>query len=332
LSAVAGRPTARPPADNLFAPVQDRYGQRLALVFGSHAPDGICAYFRAGRCHHCDIGAGEGAQFDRATNRARLAWFREHYASVLEETVHLVLYNSGSVLNPREIPPDLLGEILAWARDLPALAVVSIESREAYITEPTIAEVAAALPGPLRFHPILGLETADDRLRNDLLQKKMPRSAVTRAFDSVGAVARALGPGRVGLDVNVVVAGPGTAAENAVEEAAATARFAFEQARRASLEIDLNLHPYYPSERGRTRFPDQPRCSLDVLARAVAAIHREKEALAPEAGIFIGAQDEGHDTEKAERAGELERAAASFVQYNRTQDPGALTDLLAEQT
>ena len=108
------RPLARPADRLLFAPTQDRYGVRLALVFGNHAPGGQCPYFAAGKCRHCDIGAGEGAAFTSELNRQRLAWFQGQYRQILPEVVHLVLYNSGSFLNPQELPVDLLDEILVW--------------------------------------------------------------------------------------------------------------------------------------------------------------------------------------------------------------------------
>ena len=66
-------------------------------------------------------GQGRGRPSISTTNRQRLAWFHEYYRSHLASISHLVLYNSGSVLNPREMPPELLDEILAFARSLPAV-------------------------------------------------------------------------------------------------------------------------------------------------------------------------------------------------------------------
>ena len=94
---------AVPAAEHRFAAVRDVYGWRLALVFGNEAKDGICPYYRAGRCHHCDIGAGEGRAFDTASNAARLRWFEASYAERWPELAHLVVYNSGSTLNPAEL-------------------------------------------------------------------------------------------------------------------------------------------------------------------------------------------------------------------------------------
>src|SRR5262245_14286423 len=84
---------AAPRAQMRFEPVRDRYGMRLALVFGNHAPGGTCPYYAGELCHHCDIGAGEGAAFDLATNRQRMNWFRDYYRGHLDSISHLVVYN-----------------------------------------------------------------------------------------------------------------------------------------------------------------------------------------------------------------------------------------------
>src|SRR5271165_5443393 len=80
---------AVPRAESLFEPVRDRYGWRLALVFGNHATGGFCPYYGREQCFHCDIGAGEGTAFDLPTNRERLAWFQEYYRPHLASISHL---------------------------------------------------------------------------------------------------------------------------------------------------------------------------------------------------------------------------------------------------
>jgi len=322
----AGEVSAAPPANNLFAPVHDRYGMRLALVFGNQAPGGVCPHYRAGCCQHCDIGAGEGGQFDDRTNRDRLAWFGRHYADCLDQIAHLVLYNSGSLLDPRELSPAVLADILAFARDRPAVTVVSIESRESYVTEERLAALVAALGSEQLPRIVLGVETADDYRRNELLGKKMPRKAVARSLDEIAAASATLGR-PIGVDVNVVVAGPGTNATTAIDDALETAEYAFQECGERGVPVDLNLHAYYPSQKGLARFPEQPRCSLPVLARAVAAIDRLKQEQAPSAMLFIGAEDEGHDLEDEVRDAELARAGELFDRFNRTQDAAVLGGL-----
>lgn len=296
----------------LFDPVHDGYGPRLALVFGNQAPRGECPYYAAGRCHHCDIGAGEGRQFTLEDNRERLRWFQSHYAQVLGSIAHLVLYNSGSTLNPVELADVMLDEILDWAATLPALKLVSLDSREAFVKADRLAGCQDRLQRPLR--PILGLESARESVRNLALDKRMSDSAIRRAF---GEAAKA----GCGMDCNVVIAGPGTTGDG-VQDAVETARFAFDLAREAGLGVDLNLHPYYPSLRGRKRFPQHGRCPLPVAIRAIEAI----AALVRDSGskLFIGWQDEGHDQDQQLRDLELSIIQDAFDRFNRTQDPATL--------
>jgi len=320
-------PSVVPPAASLFEPVRDRYGWRLALVFGNHAPGGLCPYVAAQRCFHCDIGAGEGAAFDDETNRERLAWFRDHYQPFLASISHFVLYNSGSILNPREMPPELLDEILAFVRSLPAVRVISLDSREAFISTGRLRRVLRNLGEGRVVRPILGIETADDRIRDEILQKRMPRQAIARVFRNLREFAAERGTSQVGLDVNIVIAGPGTTSETALDDAEATARFALDSGIAHAVPIDLNLHPYYAGDRGSARFPDHPRCSLAMTVRAVKRIVEVVRSTSAECSIFIGWQDEGHDRNRDERAREMSRARTGFDQFNQTNDPAALDGL-----
>jgi hypothetical protein len=317
-------PRAVPRREILFEPVRDRYGWRLALVFGNHAPGGLCPYYRANRCFHCDLGAGEGAAFDRAANRERLAWFRAHYRLNLHAIDHLVIYNSGSVLNPREMPPDLLDELVSFGRCLPSVRVISLDSREAYIRPDALRRILRGPGKGLLIRPGLGIETADDRIRDEVLEKRMPRGAIARVFRDVGLVAAEFDQGQVGLDVNILIAGPGTSAETAVGDAVATARDALDAGLRHGVNVDLNLHAYYVGPRGRARFPDHPRCSLATTVRAASKIAPLVRSMSPNSSLFIGWQDEGHDRDGPQRQLDLARARQAFDMFNQTNDPSAL--------
>ena len=286
---------------------------RLALVFGNHAPGGFCPYYLEQRCFHCDIGAGEGAAFDLTTNRQRLAWFQEYYQPHLASISHLVLYNSGSVLNPREMPPEMLDEIVAFARSLPAVRVISLDSREPSSGRTCSGESCRSLDQEFTIRPILGIESADDEVvRNEILRKAMPRAGIDRVFRDLGVLAAESGRERVGLDVNIVIAGPGTIAECAAWEAYVTAGDALITGAEHGVNIDLNLHPYYPSARGSSRFPDHPRCPLTTTARAVMKIAELVKSRAAPCNLYIGWNDEGHDRQRELREIEIERARAAF--------------------
>jgi hypothetical protein len=134
-----------------------------------------------------------------------------------------------------------------------------------------------------------------------------------------------LGPGSIGLDVNIVIAGPGTTHDTAVNDAVMTARSALALGVEQGVRVDLNLHPYYRSSRGAAHFPEQGRCSLATTARVVAQVAHVVQSMAVDSSIFIGWHDEGHDRDQEQRQREVERARAAFDLFNQTNDPGALT-------
>jgi hypothetical protein len=309
-----------------FEPVRDRYGWRLALVFGNHSSGGVCPFYAGDLCNHCDIGAGEGVAFDHTMNRRRIAWFADHYRWCLDSINHLVLYNSGSVLNPREMPPDSLDEIVTFARSLPAVRIISLDSREAYIRLETLRRIVAVAGERITVRPILGLESSDDRIRNEILRKAMPRAAVIRVFRDLGILAVEYGADRIGLDVNIVVGGPGTTPDTAVADAAGTALFSIRAGAEHGVRVDLNLHPYYSGARGLARFPDQGRCSIATAGVAASVIVGAVRSSGAPSNIFIGWQDEGHDFAKAERSLELKRTRTDLDQFNQTNEPRLLLE------
>jgi hypothetical protein len=147
---------------------------------------------------------------------------------------------------------------------------------------------------------------------------------VLRAFQNLGHVAAEFGHDRVGLDVNIVVAGPGTRADTAIADALLTARFALDAGREHGVFVDLNIHPYYVGARGMTAFPEHPRCSLATVVHAVREVAHLVRATSPLTSIFVGWHDEGHDSQAWLREIDLSRARHAFDEFNRTNDSGAL--------
>jgi hypothetical protein len=222
------------------------------------------------------------------------------------------------------MPAEVLDEVLVWARSLPALRLVSVETRESAATELSVRRVADAL-GPGRMvRVILGLETSDDHRREELLAKRMPRTAIRMAVGAIASVAADVGAERIGLTFNILVGGPGTTSRTAVDDALATAHFALDAGRAANLSIDLNLHPYYRSARGRTFFPDHPRCSHQTVARAARAIMERVAPNVPPTGIFIGTEDEGNDQDPVPLDGHEEAVRDAFAKFNQSQDASVL--------
>ncbi len=294
---------AIPPVAQRFAPVRDASGTRLALVFGNQSPQGVCPYYVKDECWHCDIGAGEGQALDNRANLARLTWFRARYQRTLPQLAHLVVYNSGSVLNKKELSPEVMAAILRFARGLTGLRRLSLDSREGFIRRAALQPLADQLGRPdVRIQPILGLETADPHVRIELLGKRMSERSVVRAFDALASC-----KGSFGMAVNLVLGLPGVA--DPVADAVASARWMQELAQERGLPLALNLHPYYPSARGRSRFPTHPRLAPTACGAVLDAL---TAALCPDVELFLGLHDEDHDTEPTERDRELAELSARY--------------------
>jgi uncharacterized protein (UPF0216 family) len=307
-----------PQESMLFDPVQDTYGSRLALVFGNENKDGKCPFYGK-QCYHCDIGAGEGVQFDSEMNKERLSFFRDNYANVLPDIAHLIVYNSGSTLNNREMSRETLEEIAKYSSELEDCKVVSFDTREVYVNQETLDYLVSTLREDQQPRVILGIETQDDHVRTEVLNKKISRKNIERAFENVGRY-----NGEVGVDVNVVIQPPSIRGEESIQEAVRTAEYAISFGKEYGVPVDLNIHPYYPSKMGLSKFPDHPRATLKETVDAVTAIKELVDRESPESRIFVGLQDEEHDQEQDRRNGELERTQRYFDQFNITQDVSQL--------
>jgi len=156
----------------------------------------------------------------------------------------------------RELPPELLDEIIAFSYSLPGAHVISLDSREAYITPAALRRVLPVAGDGVVARPILVIESADNRIRNEVLRKRMPQAAIDCVFRDLDMLAAELGPGKIGIEVNIVIAGPGTTPENAIEDAVMMARFVFLAGAENGVNVDLNLHPYYVGFCGSALFPD----------------------------------------------------------------------------
>lgn len=285
---------------NLFEPVRDAYGTRLALVFGNEFKDGKCPFYGK-QCYHCDIGAGEGVQFDSKTNERRLDFFRRHYRDILPDVAHLVVYNSGSTLNPREMSRETLDCVTKFASSLEKCKKVSFDSREMYVTQSALDFLVSNLREDQQARVILGIETQDDNVRMSVLNKRMSKEGIERAFRNVGEYS-----GNIGMDVNIVLQPPTVRGEDSVEEAVRTTEYALRLGRKYGVPVDFNIHPYYPSEIGLRKFPGHERATIEDTTKAIIEMKNVIDRESPESVLFVGLYDEGHDQDQEKRRMELE--------------------------
>lgn len=281
---------AAPQAALRFEPTQDRYGTRLALVFGNEAKDGQCPFYRRGECSHCDIGDGEGQAVSADHHVRRLRWFIHHYRRELPTVSHLVLYNSGSVLNPKELSPHALDSIIDWANTLPGLQMLSLDTREVFVSQERLVLLRQRVRSQVALRLILGLESADDEVRLVYLNKRMPQQAIERAVQALAGCGD-----NVGLWISLVFGAPGRRGEQAVEDLLLGVEYGLRLAREYKLPVDFNIHPFYPSQRSLRLHPDHPRADLGKLTEALHAAEAVISEHGPSASLFVGWQDEAHD-------------------------------------
>ncbi len=283
---------AIPSKSLLFRPEKDAYGIRLALVFGNEALKGKCPFYGS-QCYHCDIGKGEGRQFTHAMNKERLDFFRLYYRDVLPKVVHLLVYNSGSTLNRKEMSKKTLDEILNFIRTLNNCRIVSFDSREIFIADNKMQHILGGLRNDQKMRIILGVESQNKAIRIGKLNKKMTHSGILKAFKTIAKF-----HGQIGIDINVILQPPELERQDAFNEAIATVRYGLSLGSEYGVPVDFNLHPYYRSSIGSEKYPNHYGPNLkDVIDAAVFL----KKSIAHEnvaANIFIGCNSEGHDIEQ----------------------------------
>ncbi|MBS3175858.1 hypothetical protein J4457_01335 [Candidatus Woesearchaeota archaeon] len=308
-----------PDTSTLFTPMRDIYGNRLALVFGNESKGGECPFFTAKQCYHCDIGTGEGTQFTPDMNEQRLKFFKRYYSAVPPTIDHLVIYNSGSTLNEREMSRGTLGMIVDYVASLQKCGIVSLDSREMFVTADALEYVVNKLRTDQQMRVILGIESQSDGIRMGKLNKKMTRKGIEGAFKVVSNYTE-----RAGMDINVVFQPPELVGEEAIREAVETVRYSLDLAEKYSVSVDFNYHPFYQTKRSRAMYPGHPRANLEDAKKALVEMTKEIETKGGKSKIFIGWQDEQHDQEQHKREAELARELELFDQFNVKQDPSIL--------
>ena len=311
-----------PEKSTLFKPVVDGYGNRLALVFGNEAKDGKCPFYNR-QCNHCDIGAGEGIQFNYKLNQERLAFFKTYYEDVLPKIIHLIIYNSGSILNKVEMSPATLKEVLDYANSLEQCQVISLDSREVYITQANLDRLFQYIRPDRQIQIILGIESQSEDIRINKLNKLMSKEDIERSFALVQQY-----NGKIGFDFNIVFQPPEIVGIEAINEATKTVEYGLNLSQQYNVPIDFNFHPYYPSTKSQKLFPHHPRAELQDALQALISMKKLINSNNSKAKIFIGWQDESHDREQDKRKRELTQYIEIFNQFNIHQNIAILNHAL----
>lgn len=303
-----------PPPESIFSPVIGPLGPRLAIVFGNESPDGRCPFFTS-QCMHCDIGGGEGLGFTPEMNLGRLEFFKDHYKEEWERVTHLVVYNYGSTLNPKEFSHETLIAVLEFVRQRPEIKRVSFDSREHFVTEEAVAILVAGIRADQVASVTFGFESQSDDVRINHLKKNVTKEQVERVFSVL-----ATGSPKTAVEMNVLFQPPGVAGTPAVNEAVATVAYGLNLMNRFGVRVDFNFHPYYPSIKGSNAYPDHPRARLEDAIRSLILIARKINEDGGGSLLFVGGNDEGHDLQPSLKKMKQLLYDPAFIAFNVSQN------------
>ncbi|MBN2358895.1 MAG: hypothetical protein JXR83_05535 [Deltaproteobacteria bacterium] len=294
-------------------------GDRLLFIFCAVG----CGYARrpGGGCSNCGFHplSTQGAPLSDAD---LIAQFDSALGApgALDGVVEVDLFNSGSFLADAEISPAVRAHALA-ALGRSGVKRVLIESRPEFVTADKVA-AACALVGAQRLEVGIGLESADDRVREQLVNKGFGRAE----FEAAVAVLARTG---ARLLAYLLLKPLGLDERAAIEDAVASARYVFDLARRLGAPARVALQPVFVApgtalEReyraGRYRSPS--------LWSAIEAVQR----ISPLGELLVGMSDEGLQPHLAPQGCErcTPRLRAALIEFNRTGDATALAALDCE--
>lgn len=168
-------------------------------------------------------------QFDTAIN-----------SNDLSNVGEIDILTLGSFFNDSEVSQETRVTLMKKVRQMKHIKRVSIESRAEYVTTDKIKQCKSALNGQcLEF--AIGLESADDYVRNVLVKKGLTK----RGFEETVAKVKEAGDN---LLVYLLIKPPGLTEKQAIEDAVASARYVFDVAAQYGVNARVAFEPVFVCE------------------------------------------------------------------------------------
>ena len=228
------------------------------------------------------------------------------------------LGNEGSMLDEQTFPRDQLEYVLRRSASLPGVKSIVLETRSEFVSEPLLDDLLRWC-SPARLTLKIGLESADERVRQRILRKRMD----LRQFKSV---VHMLGDKGIALAAYVLIkADPAHSDAAGREDAIATCEYLKELCRDAGTPLTLRVNTMYRAagsawalwaERSGWSPP-----SIFDLATVMRAVRED------DVPVYAGLSEEGLATADGhfEAREDFEQSAlATLEQYNRTGDVALL--------
>ena len=210
------------------------HGRELVLALYTKG----CLYRKCSFCALPALSAGD-AEVHGADIRAQVDYvIGECSLGERAEVKRVTVFNSGSVLDQRTLPTDVLWYIFARLEVFPALTEVSLDTRADFVEDWELDGLKTRLQGR-KLTLAVGYETQDERIRNGVLVKGLSEDS----FQKLCALLAAKG---VGLKAYVMVKPDAAFSEReGIEEAVKTLSHIARTGRRLGLAVEAHLNPTY---------------------------------------------------------------------------------------
>ncbi|MFC1599080.1 radical SAM protein [Patescibacteria group bacterium] len=168
--------------DIIFDPLTRKKARRWVLEL----PGAGCEWYKeSGGCTMCAFGQStQDYTFGGRLypNFMFMLLFRYAYSFVKKlEPELLYIYNGGSFLSDKEIPAKTQLAIMKFVAKHPTIGKILVESRADLVTAEKLALYKKAV-GSKQVQIALGLESANDQVRNGCLKKGLPKKAFEQAI------------------------------------------------------------------------------------------------------------------------------------------------------
>ncbi len=227
----------------------------------------------------------------------------------------------GSFLNDSEVSINTRIALLKRVSEINHIKRVAIESRAEYVTIEKLLKCKQAL-GDKRLDFGIGLESADDYIRNKVINKGLSKKAFEKTVEKVKEAG-------CSLLVYLLIKPPGLTEEEAITDAVNSASYVFNIARKIGVSVRIAFEPVFicmNTELEKLYLKSKYRLlSLWSVVDVIVKVHQFGT-------IFIGLSDEGLSINRMPNScPDCNQYIIESIEYfNKTQDISKLIDLYCE--
>ncbi len=234
---------------------------------------------------------------------------------------------AGSFMNDAELSPESRNYLFDRAAEWPEVKRVMIETRVDYLTVEKVRELQRRLRPDQQLELAIGLESANDRIRNAVLHKGLSR----KGFEHFADICRETSSR---LRAYMLIGSPTLTEAQMIEDAVETARYVYQVTNERGVNAFLALKPtFIPAHTELEEQFEKGEYRLPTLWSVIETIKRitQLEGFQPNS-LWTGMYDENLSSDRfAHNCGKCDKMVAeAIVRFNATQDPKGFDGLTCE--